>query len=452
MEKIRRFAQAVILIGVLLGTGSWGLIAGYAQSTSRVAADPPKSESNTWWLMSWGTQEVLCSIPVTHDNVPNLSEVATKCGQDLAYRWLNTPPCEVGKKNIETIDECEGVYLQMIPPEALNALVAPTIGTSDQVGAKSAETKNNLSAANSKVLLELAFTQTFTATLDTCALIWQSYPPDILPTWLQTPESGNLLASEEPFYYLAGRLIANGVVNASQCPSGGLQGDGYANECGLQVAQPQVFLWQNQFDPEIMNVATALGIPAQLMKNLFAQESQFWPGEFRFAYEYGLGQITDQGVDVLFMWNPVFYQAFCPLVLSRETCAPGYMKLSVENRALLRGALASQANADCDSCPTGVDLEKANESISLFANVLIANCTQIGEIVTNLTEFIPGSVASYEDLWRLTIANYHAGPGCITFAMNKTWQEARNLTWADVSERLPGPCSGVRTYVRNITR
>jgi hypothetical protein len=288
--------------------------------------------------------------------------------------------------------------------------------------------------------------------VDTSALIWQAYPPETLPDWLKTPESGSLLATDEPLYYLAGRLIANGVVNASGCPSGGLQGNGYANECGLQVAQPQVYVWQDQFDPEIMNVATALGIPAQLMKNLFAQESQFWPGEFRYAYEYGLGQITDQGVDALFMWNPVFYQAFCPLVLSRDTCADGYMKLSAENRALLRGALASQANADCDSCPTGVDLEKANESISLFANVLIANCTQIGEITTNLTDFVPGSVASYEDLWKLTIASYHAGPGCITFAMNKTWQEAQNLTWADVSERLPGPCSGVRTYVRNISQ
>jgi len=116
MEKIRRFAQAVILIGVLLGTGSWGLIAGYAQSTSRVAADSPKSESNTWWLMSWGTQEVLCSIPVNREGVPNLTEVATKCGQDLAYRWLNTPPCEVGRKTVDSYKECEAARSKRISP------------------------------------------------------------------------------------------------------------------------------------------------------------------------------------------------------------------------------------------------------------------------------------------------------------------------------------------------
>ena len=59
------------------------------------------------------------------------------------------------------------------------------------------------------------------------------------------------------------------------------------------------------------------------MKNLFAQESQFWPGMFRVPYEFGLGQITDQGADAIFMWNPVFFQQFCPLVLVAECLCAG---------------------------------------------------------------------------------------------------------------------------------
>jgi hypothetical protein len=39
--------------------------------------------------------------------------------------------------------------------------------------------------------------------------------------------------------------------------------------------------WQNQFDERIMEVALETGVPAQLMKNLFAKESQFWPGVFQ---------------------------------------------------------------------------------------------------------------------------------------------------------------------------
>jgi len=453
MEKKRRFAQALVFFGIFLAVAIWGVIPGTAGGIARAATTKaPPPAKYTWWLMNWQTQEVLCAIPVNHEGVPNLAEVATKCGQDLAYSWLNTPPCLVGQKNVSSTQDCEGLYLQMVQLKPQPSTTSASSNTSNRTTLNQANNRRNSTSSSSKPYLQLNFTQVFTPTVDTCALIWQSFPPSPLPTWLSTPADGRLLASDEPFYYLAGRLIANGVVDASDCPSGGLQSDGYANECGLQRAQPQVIIWQNQFDPEIMDVSVALGIPAQLMKNLFAQESQFWPGEFRYAYEYGLGQITDQGVDVLFMWNPVFYQAFCPLVLSREVCAEGYMKLSIENRALLRGALASQANADCDSCPTGVDLEKANESISLFANVLIANCTQVGETVANLTGFVPGSVASYEDLWKLTIANYHAGPGCITFAINKTWQEARNLTWDDVRDRLPGPCSGVRAYVTNIAK
>jgi hypothetical protein len=113
----------------------------------------------------------------------------------------------------------------------------------------------------------------------TCAEIWQAFPPvGGVPDWLSTPEDPAFLASEEPYSYLAGRLIAEGVVDASSCPSGGLLSNGYADNCGLEVAMPEVIEWQNQFDDQIMDVALNSKVPAQLLKNLFALESQFWPG------------------------------------------------------------------------------------------------------------------------------------------------------------------------------
>ncbi len=141
----------------------------------------------------------------------------------------------------------------------------------------------------------------------TCAEVWQAFPPvGGVPDWLSTPEDPAFLASEQPYAYLAGRLIAQGVVDASTCASGGLLSNGYADNCGLDQAMPKVSLWQNQFDEQIIQAANDTKVPAQLLKNLFAQESQFWPGVFRQPKEFGLGQITDNGADALLLWNPPF--------------------------------------------------------------------------------------------------------------------------------------------------
>jgi hypothetical protein len=260
------------------------------------------------------------------------------------------------------------------------------------------------------------------------------------------------MSSDEPYYYLAGRLIAQGIVDASVCPTGGLQPNGYADTCGLETARPFVEQWQNQFDQKIVESAKDTSIPAQLLKNLFAQESQFWPGVFRVPYEYGLGQITDKGADTILLWDRSFYNQFCPLVLSSETCEDGYLQLTADEQATLRGALARQANPSCVDCPSGIDLSNVEMSIELFAHTLVANCAQVGQLVTTATQLSPGSVASYEDLWRFTVANYHAGPGCVSFAIHQAWESSGKLNWVEVSPRFTEACKGVVPYVDTISR
>jgi len=88
---------------------------------------------------------------------------------------------------------------------------------------------------------------------------------------------------------------------------------------------------------------------------------------------------------------------------------------------MLRGALAVQAQTDCTDCPAGIDLTDASFSVNLFANTIKANCDQVSQIVYNATKQMPGKVASYEDLWRMTAANYHVGPGCLSYAVYTTW-------------------------------
>ncbi|MGH2627043.1 MAG: hypothetical protein ACRDHY_10375, partial [Anaerolineales bacterium] len=174
----------------------------------------------------------------------------------------------------------------------------------------------------------------------TCALAWESFPPrDDLPEWLTTPSDEESLSSDIPYVFLAGMLIARGEVDASACPDGGLMENGGANSCGVEKAQSMVEAWQNRFDGLILDAARGTGVPARLMKNLFARESQFWPAIFNSQDEVGLGQLTEGGTDTVLLWNPDFFAEFCPLVFPEASCSRGYALMAPGERAMLRGAL-----------------------------------------------------------------------------------------------------------------
>ncbi len=291
-----------------------------------------------------------------------------------------------------------------------------------------------------------------------CSQIWNAFPPiGDLPVWLSTPEAPSLLASEAPYLYLAGRLIAQGVVDASVCPGGGLLANGYADACGMDKARFKVQEWQNGFDKQILQAATNTGVPGQILKNVFAQESQFWPGAFKDPKEFGLGQLTDNGAETLLLWNPSFYNQFCPLVLSLSQCERGYVYLSKDNQALLRGALAIKAKGDCDAnnpsaCSNGIDQQNTNFSIILFAQTLLANCAQVARIVYNASGQSPGAVSDYENLWRLTVANYHIGPGCLSFAVYSAWNRRDHMDWQHISTYLTDPCRSAISYVDKVSK
>jgi hypothetical protein len=122
-------------------------------------------------------------------------------------------------------------------------------------------------------------------------------------------------------------------------------------------------------------------------------------------------------------------------------------------QAMLRGALAVRAKADCARCEAGLDLSNASFNITLFAQTLTANCEQVAQIVYNATAAKPGAVASYEDLWRFTLANYHAGPGCVSYAIHAAWTSSgTRLLWEDVAGQFTEACQGVVPYVDKITQ
>lgn len=288
--------------------------------------------------------------------------------------------------------------------------------------------------------------------LASCVRDWGVFPPiGGPPEWLSTPTESEKLGTDVPYSYLAANLIRKGAVDASECVDGGVLPDGGASACGMETARTAVTAWQNQFDGLILNVAKDSGVPAHLLKNLFAKESQFWPGA-TLKSDIGLGQLTEQGADTALMWNPPFFYQFCPLVMDSSACKKGYLGLDDKQQDYVRLALISAVNANCDNCPLGIDLEHAKFSISVFAQTMLANCGQAGQLVKNFTGTAAGKSTSYEDLWKLSLVNYNAGPGCLGDALDATTLAKQELTWENISTHFAPACAAAVGYVNDISK
>ncbi len=289
--------------------------------------------------------------------------------------------------------------------------------------------------------------------ISSCSDCWQAFPAaGQAENWLTNPSQESDLQTDDPLIYLAGRLIASGAVKASECPNNGLLSNGWANACGLQKSREMVKTWQNRYDDQIIQASKTTGIPSRLLKNLLAQESQFWPGAIfdRDIQEYGVGRLTELGSDTLLLMNSSFYNQFCPLVLDKTICEKGYIYLADENRTMLRGALAFSVRTDCPTCPGGLDLAYVDFNIKLVAQMLEAACEQTGLIVTDVTGKSPGDAAGYEDLWRFTLTSYHAGPGCLMNALNSTIQAQQPLRWENVSSHLEPACRSAINFIERV--
>jgi hypothetical protein len=287
-----------------------------------------------------------------------------------------------------------------------------------------------------------------------CVERWKALPaPGALPYWLSFPLGPEQLATDQPLAYLAGKLIVNNLADASACPHYGLLENGYASPCGIAEIRPELVHWQNSFDPIIFEEAQKASIPPVLLKRIFMQESQFWPETLEVYYqEYGFGHLTDQGADVILLWNETFFREFCPLVISREFCQLGYVNLDEEFQALLRGALLSQTSIPRDTIALGIHPDQARQNIHLFSQTVLGNCNQVGQMIENTTEELPGISATYEDLWRFTLASYYGGAGCLAEAIESNAESGNPLTWEHISAELEHECPRAVDYVESITR
>ena len=294
----------------------------------------------------------------------------------------------------------------------------------------------------------------FTTFDNACSNTWGAYD-EVNAKWDDFVQFPYEINTNKTLHTLATELLLNGIVDASDCPAGGLGvGLNWPTACGLERASSAMIEWQNQYDDYIWIASRDIGIPPKILKTLIEVESQFWPGNQRFYVdEFGLGQINQLGVDVLLRRDPAFYQRVCPGVLS--DCSHPYVSLPPEQQAMIRGAVVSLTDATCPTCEHGLDLNKAKESVSLIAMILKANCEQV-DFIMNLAiapdpdadaataTAVVATVAaggeytttSYEDLWRFTLASYHSGLSCFQQAVIATKKAKLPVTWENLSERL----------------
>lgn len=274
---------------------------------------------------------------------------------------------------------------------------------------------------------------------DSCSNIW-NVKDESLQSWLKFPASPFQLNTDKTLHLLAARLITNKIVDAQDCPGGGMGGDlDFPNGCGIERAGPAMTEWQNQYDFKIWSTSLEVGVPPRILKSLIEYESQYWPSNQRFYLdEIGLGQINQLGIDVLLRRSPDFYNKICSSVFS--DCSIPYLSLDPYSQAVVRGAIINSVDANCPECAYGIDLERANESIPLIAQLLRANC----EMVDFLNVAGKPDV-EYDDLWKYTMATYHSGFSCVRDAVVLTRKNNESLDWNSASKNLD--CKGAREYV-----
>ena len=274
---------------------------------------------------------------------------------------------------------------------------------------------------------------------DACSAIW-GLPRTQFPAWAEFPALPDDLNTMEPYQYLAGQLIAAGVVNAQNCPGGGLYASGAPNQCGLDQAASAVIDWQNQYDVVIWSTAREIGIPPRLIKVMIEQESQFWPGNGRRAlYEYGLAQLSQAGADVALRWDNALYQEICNGLFF--DCGLAYGRLPSWLQATMRGGLMRAIDSECPTCPYGIDLARARDTIPIFARTLRSNCYQV-KYLMDLREL----KADYEDMWKFTFVSYHSGFQCLSTAITYLEYNKLPATWENASRFL---CSSGVSYVND---
>lgn len=266
------------------------------------------------------------------------------------------------------------------------------------------------------------------------ALVWNIFTPlEVFENgWAKKIEDAQELETEVSYTLLAGRLIWDGIVIPKECGDSGLLANGAASTCGMEAAREKVIEWQNKHNGDIQAASLKALIPARLLKGVIAQESQFY-AKWGLSEEYGLGMLTEHGVDMLLQWNEPYFFWKCSLVFGADYCEKGYLNITNNQRAVLIGYVMKDIGTD--------------DEYEVMAEALYASCVQADYIVSYYTGESPNQVADYETLWRIALGVYHAGFGCMSDAVLKAWgDDGDQLAWNSITTYLTGDCDSAVDY------
>ena len=267
------------------------------------------------------------------------------------------------------------------------------------------------------------------------SLTWALFPDldEPLPLVLEQPVNADELHTSNSYLYLTGYLIQAGYVDAWSCDDGGLTTAGAATPCGETAGVEQTTAWQNKYDDQILDAAQAYHVPARILKTIIANESQFWPESYS-NYERGLGNITNNGADLLLKWNTPYFLQICQPAYGEAACGYGFDNLTKTQQDILRRVILDKVGTP--------------DEIDALGALLLASANQSGQIIRNQSGKEVVDQVSYIDMWKITTANYYAGSGCIGDAVTDLIGDDKKLTWDNITLYLSAGCSRAESYVR----
>ena len=269
--------------------------------------------------------------------------------------------------------------------------------------------------------------------------LWGLFPASYKPVskMLIKLDSKDDLITNKPYDILCGKMIWHGLVDTSHCPGFGLMGGESANACGLESCSGKLFEWQNKQNDRFYETGKKYNVPPRLVKGMVAQESQFWP-ESDIEGEYGLGRITILGIKMLLDWYPAYFNQLCYAIFKMQPnrCGSCFSEMETKDQNVLIGSLIAKTNTV--------------EEIDLITAAVKASASQIEQIILNTSEFPLEEITDYESLWKIAVANYYAGSGCVQRAITSTYLYGYPLIWDTVKNYFGYGCEKAVEYVDRV--
>ncbi len=309
-----------------------------------------------WFLFTLPSDHVICSLWISE--LPTPEALIQSCGTDAlnAYRLdvlhdgkaICTRPASM---LLNIVDACglelhlSEYRLNIIEPN-YQTMIGCSVTTSTNAQPSAEEIRRQCPHAYGYVI-KFAGTQADSPAPSICL------PPQI--------EQPIVIATSETYHLLAGKLIWWGLANA-KCEGGysGVDPITYAaTACGMDGARARMLDWQNGMDAEIIAAADRWHVPALLIKDIIAMETQYWPWTGTDG-EHGLIQITEDGAE---------------LVLHQYQ--PGYDRLNPAQRHEARVLWLRQL--DCDACSPPQAYEHARLVMDLYAQAIAAYYCTYGD-------------------------------------------------------------------------